>query len=62
MCAPGPTVTWTFTSEPKSISFSVVYRESTDTPLEQAKVARKVHMISPLRKSRLTKKNPLLNL
>lgn len=36
--APGPTVTWTFTSEPKSISFSVVHRESTDTPLEQAKV------------------------
>lgn len=34
----GPTVTWTFTSEPKSIAFSVVYRESTDTPLEQAKV------------------------
>ncbi|XP_056912448.1 FYVE and coiled-coil domain-containing protein 1-like isoform X1 [Takifugu flavidus] len=38
MKAPGPTVTWTFTSEPKSISFSVVYRESMDTPLEQAKV------------------------
>ncbi|XP_072296934.1 FYVE and coiled-coil domain-containing protein 1 [Eucyclogobius newberryi] len=34
----GPTVSWTFTSEPKSISFSVVYRESTDAPLEQAKV------------------------
>uniref|UniRef100_A0A671V9R5 FYVE and coiled-coil domain autophagy adaptor 1 n=1 Tax=Sparus aurata TaxID=8175 RepID=A0A671V9R5_SPAAU len=38
MSEPGPTVTWTFTSEPKSISFSVVYRESTETPLEQAKV------------------------
>ncbi|XP_070775066.1 FYVE and coiled-coil domain-containing protein 1 [Enoplosus armatus] len=38
MSGPGPTVTWTFTSEPKSISFSVVYRESTETPLEQAKV------------------------
>nr|XP_043890755.1 FYVE and coiled-coil domain-containing protein 1-like [Solea senegalensis] len=38
MSIPGPTVTWTFTSEPKSISFSVVYRESTETPLEQAKV------------------------
>uniref|UniRef100_A0A667YG94 FYVE and coiled-coil domain autophagy adaptor 1 n=1 Tax=Myripristis murdjan TaxID=586833 RepID=A0A667YG94_9TELE len=36
--SPGPTVTWVFTSEPKSISFSVVYRENTDTPLEQAKV------------------------
>ncbi|KAM3604833.1 uncharacterized protein V6R79_016859 [Siganus canaliculatus] len=38
MDSPGPTVTWMFTSEPKSISFSVVYRESADTPLEQAKV------------------------
>ncbi|KAM9844578.1 FYVE and coiled-coil domain-containing protein 1 [Aulostomus maculatus] len=38
MSSPGSTVTWTFTSEPKSISFSVVYRESGDTPLEQAKV------------------------
>ncbi|XP_026229715.1 FYVE and coiled-coil domain-containing protein 1 [Anabas testudineus] len=35
---PGPTVAWTFTSEPKSIAFSVVYRESAETPLEQAKV------------------------
>ncbi|KAM8838043.1 FYVE and coiled-coil domain-containing protein 1 isoform 1-T1 [Synchiropus picturatus] len=35
---PGPTVGWTFTSEPKSISFSVIYRESSNTPLEQAKV------------------------
>lgn len=39
MSSPGPTVSWTFTSEPKSISFSVVYRERTDTPLEQAKVS-----------------------
>ncbi|KAM4728586.1 FYVE and coiled-coil domain-containing protein 1 isoform 2-T4 [Anableps anableps] len=38
MTTPGPTVSWTFTSEPKSISFSVVYRESAETPLEQAKV------------------------
>ncbi|KAM9719395.1 FYVE and coiled-coil domain-containing protein 1 isoform 1-T2 [Menidia menidia] len=38
MSAPGPTVFWTFTSEPKSIAFSVVYRESAETPLEQAKV------------------------
>uniref|UniRef100_H3DMQ8 FYVE and coiled-coil domain autophagy adaptor 1 n=1 Tax=Tetraodon nigroviridis TaxID=99883 RepID=H3DMQ8_TETNG len=38
MSAPGPTVTWTFTSEPKSISFCVVYRPSSDTPLERAKV------------------------
>ncbi|XP_041848628.1 FYVE and coiled-coil domain-containing protein 1-like [Melanotaenia boesemani] len=38
MNSPGPTVSWTFTSEPKSISFSVVYRESAETPLEQAKV------------------------
>ncbi|XP_040027364.2 FYVE and coiled-coil domain-containing protein 1 isoform X2 [Gasterosteus aculeatus] len=34
----GPTVSWTFTSEPKRISFSVIYRESAETPLEQAKV------------------------
>ncbi|XP_024129804.1 FYVE and coiled-coil domain-containing protein 1 isoform X2 [Oryzias melastigma] len=38
MSAAGPTVCWTFTSEPKSISFSVVYRENAETPLEQAKV------------------------
>nr|XP_020490896.1 FYVE and coiled-coil domain-containing protein 1-like isoform X1 [Labrus bergylta]XP_020490897.1 FYVE and coiled-coil domain-containing protein 1-like isoform X1 [Labrus bergylta] len=38
MSSPGPTVSWTFTSEPKRISFSVVYRESAETPLEQAKV------------------------
>ncbi|XP_017266609.1 FYVE and coiled-coil domain-containing protein 1 [Kryptolebias marmoratus] len=36
--SPGPTVSWTFTSEPKRISFSVVYRENAETPLEQAKV------------------------
>ncbi|RVE61992.1 hypothetical protein OJAV_G00176600 [Oryzias javanicus] len=36
--AAGPTVCWTFTSEPKSISFSVVYRENAETPVEQAKV------------------------
>ncbi|XP_026801935.3 FYVE and coiled-coil domain-containing protein 1 isoform X1 [Pangasianodon hypophthalmus] len=34
----GPTISWVFSSTPKSISFSVVYRESTDIPLEQAKV------------------------
>ncbi|XP_072553437.1 FYVE and coiled-coil domain-containing protein 1 [Salminus brasiliensis] len=34
----GPTVGWVFSSEPKSISFSVVYRESINTPVEQAKV------------------------
>ncbi|XP_076840632.1 FYVE and coiled-coil domain-containing protein 1 isoform X2 [Brachyhypopomus gauderio] len=33
-----PTVCWVFTSEPKSISFSVVFRESVDAPVEQAKV------------------------
>ncbi|XP_056127592.1 FYVE and coiled-coil domain-containing protein 1 [Rhinichthys klamathensis goyatoka] len=35
---PGPTISWVFSSEPKSIAFSVVYRENTDTPLEEAKV------------------------
>ncbi|CAL8279637.1 unnamed protein product [Lota lota] len=34
----GPTVTWVFTSEPKSISFSVVYREDALTPPENAMV------------------------
>ncbi|KAI5608819.1 FYVE and coiled-coil domain-containing protein 1-like isoform X2 [Silurus asotus] len=34
----GPTISWVFSSSPKSISFSVVYRESTDIPLDQAKV------------------------
>uniref|UniRef100_A0A669DLY8 FYVE and coiled-coil domain autophagy adaptor 1 n=1 Tax=Oreochromis niloticus TaxID=8128 RepID=A0A669DLY8_ORENI len=34
----GPTISWMFSSEPKSISFSVVYRESTDTPVQQSKV------------------------
>ncbi|XP_052390140.1 FYVE and coiled-coil domain-containing protein 1 isoform X1 [Carassius gibelio] len=35
---PGPTISWVFSSEPKSIAFSVVFRENLDTPLEQAKV------------------------
>ncbi|XP_059197312.1 FYVE and coiled-coil domain-containing protein 1 [Centropristis striata] len=34
----GPTISWMFSSEPKSISFSVVYRESTDTHVDQSKV------------------------
>ncbi|XP_058266430.1 FYVE and coiled-coil domain-containing protein 1 isoform X2 [Hemibagrus wyckioides] len=34
----GHAVGWVFSSEPKSICFSVVYRESTNTPEEQAKV------------------------
>ncbi|XP_035377198.1 FYVE and coiled-coil domain-containing protein 1 isoform X3 [Electrophorus electricus] len=34
----GPTVCWVFSSEPKSISFCVVFRESVCTPVEQAKV------------------------
>ncbi|KAL2097027.1 hypothetical protein ACEWY4_006234 [Coilia grayii] len=34
----GPTISWVFSSEPKSISFSMVYRDHTDIPLEQAKV------------------------
>ncbi|XP_034039021.1 FYVE and coiled-coil domain-containing protein 1-like [Thalassophryne amazonica] len=38
MSSAGPTVSWTFTSEPKSIFFSVVYRENAESPLEQAKV------------------------
>uniref|UniRef100_A0A672TMZ1 FYVE and coiled-coil domain-containing protein 1 n=1 Tax=Strigops habroptila TaxID=2489341 RepID=A0A672TMZ1_STRHB len=34
----GLTISWFFSSDPKSISFSVVYQESEDTPLEQCKV------------------------
>ncbi|KAI4894239.1 hypothetical protein NFI96_025427, partial [Prochilodus magdalenae] len=34
----GPTVGWVFSSEPKSVCFCVVYRESINTPVEQAKV------------------------
>ncbi|XP_033849111.3 FYVE and coiled-coil domain-containing protein 1-like [Acipenser ruthenus] len=34
----GPTISWVFSSEPKSISFSVVYQESAESPLEQSKV------------------------
>uniref|UniRef100_A0A8C3YLC0 FYVE and coiled-coil domain-containing protein 1 n=1 Tax=Catagonus wagneri TaxID=51154 RepID=A0A8C3YLC0_9CETA len=35
---PGLTISWVFSSDPKSISFSVVYRETEDTPLDQCKV------------------------
>ncbi|XP_016151966.1 PREDICTED: FYVE and coiled-coil domain-containing protein 1 [Ficedula albicollis] len=34
----GLTISWIFSSDPKSISFSVVYQESKDTPLDQCKV------------------------
>ncbi|MBN3284135.1 FYCO1 protein, partial [Polyodon spathula] len=34
----GPTISWVFSSEPKSISFSIVYQESSESPLEQSKV------------------------
>ncbi|NXS69803.1 FYCO1 protein, partial [Pandion haliaetus] len=34
----GLTIRWIFSSDPKSISFSVVYQESEDTPLDQCKV------------------------
>lgn len=34
----GLTISWVFSSNPKSISFSVVFRESEDTPLDQCKV------------------------
>uniref|UniRef100_A0A3P8ZRF3 FYVE and coiled-coil domain containing 1b n=1 Tax=Esox lucius TaxID=8010 RepID=A0A3P8ZRF3_ESOLU len=35
---PGATIHWLFTSQPKSISFSVLYREDSHTPLEDTKV------------------------
>lgn len=34
----GITISWVFSSEPKSISFSVVFQETEDTPLDQCKV------------------------
>lgn len=34
----GSTISWMFSSEPKSISFSVVHRESSDSPVELSKV------------------------
>uniref|UniRef100_H9GKQ5 FYVE and coiled-coil domain-containing protein 1 n=1 Tax=Anolis carolinensis TaxID=28377 RepID=H9GKQ5_ANOCA len=34
----GLTISWVFSSEPKSISFSVVYQESEEAPLDQSKV------------------------
>ncbi|NWR68566.1 FYCO1 protein, partial [Centropus unirufus] len=34
----GLTISWIFSSDPKSISFSVVYQESEVTPLDQCKV------------------------
>nr|XP_031326017.1 FYVE and coiled-coil domain-containing protein 1 isoform X2 [Camelus dromedarius] len=34
----GLTISWVFSSDPKSISFSVVFREAEDTPLDQCKV------------------------
>lgn len=34
----GPIISWVFSSEPKSIAFTVVYRETLDTPVEQTKV------------------------
>ncbi|XP_051517805.1 FYVE and coiled-coil domain-containing protein 1-like isoform X2 [Myxocyprinus asiaticus] len=34
----GPIISWVFSSEPKSISFTVVHRDTLDTPVEQAKV------------------------
>ncbi|CAO2633014.1 FYVE and coiled-coil domain-containing protein 1, partial [Lemmus lemmus] len=35
---PGLTISWVFSSDPKSISFSVVFQETEDTPLDQCKV------------------------
>lgn len=34
----GLAISWVFSSDPKSISFSVVFREAEDTPLDQCKV------------------------
>lgn len=37
---PGLTICWVFSSDPKSISFSVVFQETEDTPLDQCKVGQ----------------------
>lgn len=37
---PGLTISWVFSSDPKSISFSVVFQETEDTPLDQCKVGQ----------------------
>lgn len=34
----GPAISWIFSSEPKSISFSVLYRESEEVQVENSKV------------------------
>lgn len=39
----GLTISWVFSSDPKSISFSVVYQESEDAPLDQCKVRQLLH-------------------
>lgn len=36
----GSTISWMFSSEPKSICFSVVYRESCEAQVDQSKVER----------------------
>ncbi|KAJ8395958.1 hypothetical protein AAFF_G00026660 [Aldrovandia affinis] len=38
MSEAGPTISWVFSSEPKSIYFSVVYQKTADAPLEESKV------------------------
>ncbi len=44
-----PIISWVFSSEPKSISFTVVYRETLDTPVEQAKVTNtRIHALQHL--------------
>lgn len=38
MAEVGLTISWVFSSDPRSISFSVVFREAEATPLDQCKV------------------------
>lgn len=35
----GVTINWVFSSDPKSVSFSVVYKQSEETSLDQCKVS-----------------------
>ncbi|XP_039984518.1 FYVE and coiled-coil domain-containing protein 1 [Xiphias gladius] len=56
----GPTISWMFSSEPKSISFSVVYRESTDTQVEQSKKPSSYRFISKKVFYNLTMEKPII--
>lgn len=55
----GLTISWVFSSDPKSISFSVVFQEAEDTPLDQCKV-RPAPTSGPLAHTAVCSGGPLL--